>query len=83
MANVLNCQLEKVESTQDKLYLVLKCKKIEDCTIDNIKYILGSILVAKIPLTGVGLDSLQDCPYTPRKLGKMGCDVRSHPLVKS
>jgi len=59
LANVLNDQPSKVERALDKLYLdVLKRREITDCMANEIKYILVSMLVAKIPLTGVGLDLL-------------------------
>ena len=47
------------EEELDKLYLrILGNRKIKHCSDDEMKYVLGSILVTKVPLTKGGLDSL-------------------------
>jgi len=59
LRDILAGQSGSAEEELDKLYLrVLEGRKIKHCSDDEMKHVLGSILVAKVPLTKGGLDSL-------------------------
>ena len=73
MANVLDCEPGKAESALDKLYIdVLESRGIMDCSTDKLKY----VLVAKIPLTGMGLDPLLGLSINTERTPQDGAQIQ-------
>jgi hypothetical protein len=59
LRDLLDGQCGTAEEELDKLYLcILEGRKIKHCSDDEMKHVLGSILVTKVPLTKASLDSL-------------------------
>jgi hypothetical protein len=74
---VLEGQPGNAESALDKLYLdVMKSREIIGCTLDEISYVVGSILAAKTPLTRVGLDSLLGLRRNAIQTAQDGAQIR-------
>ena len=75
--DVLDGQPGNAENALDKLYLgVMESREIIGCTPDEIKYVVGSILAAKIPLTRVGLDAFLGLRRNAIKILQDGAQIR-------
>lgn len=80
LRDILTGQSGSAEEELDKLYLcVLEGRKITRCSDDE-KYVLGSILVAKVPLTKGGLDLLLGLDRNVSQDTRVGVSNSAHHL---